>query len=228
MGSSLSHTWSLAQEEQFYLIWPLLLSLLLARRVRLGALLLMCAVLSSMSAIWIVIAHEVYGPTLRVAFGSDMRSFGLLLGCTLAIAFAMPAWRSRLSRLCGKAVIPTLSVLFILVAWLHTNLYGRFTITLGFTFVDIAAATIIAHLLLGSTVLRDVFALKPVVWIGQRSYGLYLYHFPVITFALATRRFHHLGNGASRMVFMLVTPVHSQRSRTDSSNSLSAAREDVL
>ncbi len=175
----LNHTWTLAQEEQFYLIWPLVLLLLFRRRMQRRAVVrVLCvalgAVLAYRALAWLLFEPEslYYQPTARAD--------GLLVGCLLGLfahrlrAGLPPVWNRRLAwaaTAAGCAVV----VISLLVSMYTPALYlGLFTV------VDVCAAVVVASVYAGATtpVLR-LLALRPLRYAGRISYGLYLYSFPV-------------------------------------------------
>jgi len=175
----LNHTWSLAIEEQFYLLWPLALGLLLAKmaRVQLGWLLVMLAFAIGIlrAIIWLLL--EV--PAIR--FVTPLRADGLLLGAALACALPILAPRVRgWLRSPIPAIVATIG-LGIGVATLReieAPLYlGGLSVVLG------AAAVLLGHVELAPDgVLARILATQPLPAIGRISYGLYLFHFPVALF----------------------------------------------
>ena len=185
----LNHLWSLAIEEQFYLVWPfiLLLGVKVVRekplpsgvRPRLAVATLALALVS------VIGMAAVYRPSLdpsRVYYGTDTRAFELLFGAALAMV-----WPSRrLSPRIAAGARNTLDglgvaglVVIALMIW-QTGQYSSFIYRGGFVALSIATVLVVAALAHPASRLGPVLGWKPLRWIGVRSYGIYLWHFPVI------------------------------------------------
>ena len=207
LSSFLAHTWSLALEDQFYLVWPLTLSLLLGRRTGRKGLLTLMATVSVLAAVWRVVVEAAQGPSDRVIFGSDTRALGLLLGCTLAFAYADERWRPRLARAVTPVAVPVFALLVIGIAWLKTSDSQGRTMQFGFTIVDIAGLLLISHVLLGRSILHRILGSKPFLWVGQRSYGIYLYHYPIHLYVSGPNRLYYFGTALSQEPIRIFAPV---------------------
>ena len=184
----LNHLWSLAVEEQFYIVWPLVL-LVLARYVREIDLrptrprLALCILgLAAVSTVLMAVLFHPGSDPSRVYYGTDTRASGVLLGAALAIV--APPWLMR-RRVAPGAVqsltlIGAVGLAGLTLMMLQTTEFSPFTYRGGFVVVDLLTlAVIIALVHPARTIWAKVFAFEPLLWIGRRSYGIYLWHWPV-------------------------------------------------
>jgi peptidoglycan/LPS O-acetylase OafA/YrhL len=178
----LDHLWSLAIEEQFYLIWPLILWLLIlrlnGRRARVTATL----ILAALSALAMALEYSPGDPSL-VYYGTDTHASALLIGAALALAFplatvmSLPAAQVR--RLDAAGVVG-----LVLLAWAAGHFSGndRAVYPAGLILAAVGAAGLVAAAA-GTGVIAAMTSLPPLRWVGIRSYGIYLWHWPVIALA---------------------------------------------
>jgi peptidoglycan/LPS O-acetylase OafA/YrhL len=170
--------WSLAVEEQFYLVWPLLILLVLAVRSRPARVFIVLAIAVASAAAMTILAAA--GDPTRVYYGSDTHSFGLAIGAALAILHRdWPASTGRLARRVLPA-LSALSVLGIIAIALLLPESAPLTYHGGLALVAVLTVLVIAGAVVspGSPV-SAALDWHPLRWIGERSYGLYLWHWPV-------------------------------------------------
>ncbi|MGZ4780190.1 MAG: acyltransferase family protein, partial [Thermoanaerobaculia bacterium] len=180
-----SHTWSLAIEEQFYLLWPLGLLLILRaitttrRRV---ATIVTAIVASIALRTGLAITS---GMAMRSYVGIDTRADGLLMGCLAAFLVRWDVLpRTLLLRRTIQVVsIAAVAFLLVMIGTIHSPsayvLYGLPT-------VGLAAALVLFSLFYAPiSLMRRLLEAAPLTWLGRRAYGVYLWHFPFIVLPLA-------------------------------------------
>jgi peptidoglycan/LPS O-acetylase OafA/YrhL/lysophospholipase L1-like esterase len=216
LPSTLQHTWSLSIEEQFYLLWPLLLGGVLLRtsagRARpqpaplRRALVVTLATAAASAALMAALYHPGDDPS-RVYYGTDTRASALLLGAVLAIGLTLRADRLRLVRAGAaatgtgdppritayrQAVLPevlgwagagALAVLWTRASGDSPGLY-RGGMLLGELGAALAIAAVVLH---PRALLARVLSWGPLRRLGMVSYGVYLWHGPVLGFVTAAR-----------------------------------------
>lgn len=179
--SLLQHFWSLAIEEQFYLLWPPLLLLGLARLSRrtIGLLALIAALVSG---ILMAVLFDPHADHTRIYYGTDTRAMPILIG--VALAFVWPTmWGARaLSPRVARVLslvggVGLLIVAFAMTSWTD---YDQFLYRGGLAIVALGSALLIASASHPASLTGKLLGATPLVWIGSRSYGIYLWHWPVM------------------------------------------------
>ncbi len=189
--SPLLHMWSLAVEEQFYVLWPVVAILVLRRgtamlrRVALGGALLSTGLLALLSLLG--------SSNERLYYGTDTRMTALLVGA--AFATLITPFGAGSSREAGPertqrvaSVLGSIAAVLLLVALLFVN--GQSTVLYrgGFLLVALLVAVLLASALLAPQgPMSRAMSFRPLVAVGRISYGLYLWHWPVYLFLSAER-----------------------------------------
>ncbi len=181
----LDHLWSLAIEEQFYLVWPLIvwcvIVRLAARRTRVTCALIGAAV----SALVMALQYTPGGDPSAVYYGTDTHASALLIGAALALACplrmlaAIPASHNRRLDMGGVIGLAAL-------AWAAGHFSGGDPVVypLGLLLAALGAAALVAAAA-AKGVIAAITSWRPLRWVGVRSYGIYLWHWPVIALSTA-------------------------------------------
>jgi peptidoglycan/LPS O-acetylase OafA/YrhL len=175
--SPLEHTWSLAIEEQFYLLWPLVVAAVLRLRGR-RALFRVTLLFAALSMAAMLVLFDPKQPN-RAYLGTDTRAAGLFLGALLALRLDVSTALSGPRRTALDA-LGLLALLGLGVAW--TTLPGdhAFLYRGGFWLTELGVLVLIACATSGREgLVARALSVPPLRWLGTLSYGAYLWHWPV-------------------------------------------------
>ena len=165
------HTWSLAVEEQFYLIWPVVL--IIASRWGRTALIVQCIVLLIICNVWRAHLWADGSAPIRIYAGFDTRFDNLLIGCLLALVPIPSPFRKAMAKYVWLPLVAML-VITLSLEW-NSSAYQ-----LGMIIPCLFAAWILVAVLTDpDSQLSKTMQFRPVNYVGRISYGYYLWHFPV-------------------------------------------------
>ena len=182
--SALEHLWSLSIEEQFYLFFPLLAAGVLAQRTRVSAVRLVLG-LALVSTVLRLVLYEPGADPSRIYFGTDTRLSGLLLGVALGLFWTPNRLRPHATRRFTLTMDLVAVAGALVIAWYAFGLdeHRAPAFQGGFTAVQLATLAVLAVAVYPApTVTARLLSTGPLRWVGQRSYGIYLIHWPVIVF----------------------------------------------
>jgi len=177
----LSHTWSLAIEQQWYAVWPLIIfAFLRLRRGSPRVLLVTTLVLAAASAILMAWLHKAGSEPSRAYYSTDTRGQSLLIGSALAILLAQHGPIRSTVRGLALQLVALACAGAVVWAWFAISLNDNFLYRGGFLLLALAVAVVIAAIVQPKAqLLGRLLALPPVRGLGLISYGVYLWHWPV-------------------------------------------------
>ncbi len=184
--SQLRHLWSLAVEEQFYIVWPVAFGLG-ARVLRLRWLWCVVVGVAALSVVWMAILFTPGDEPSRVYFGSDARAFTILIG--VAAAFVWRPWRwtgaaAGVGRgaalgylLDALAVAALIGIGAIMAVGRH---WSEWMYPWGLLATSGAAMALVACVIRPGSLIGRGLEMAPLRWLGERSYSIYLWHWPAL------------------------------------------------
>ena len=170
---ALRHTWSLAMEEHFYLIWPPVLLWLLKTGCSKRVLFALTVSLALAICFHRAMLFQFGLSPARTYYGFDTRADSLLIGCAAGMAVSWGLLR-------GMSRLNMLGIALIVVTAIGTDFASPKLHAGGFTILAATTALLLINLVLTDKgTLHTVLESKLLVWVGRISYGLYLWHYPM-------------------------------------------------
>lgn len=201
--SPIGHLWSLSIEEQFYILWPLVLVIGLKFSRRRGKLLTWILACAAVSALAMALIYVPGTDPSRVYYGTDTRVFALFIGAALAVVWPSQKLDYKISGMVrhGLDIAGGLGLILLIVLVNQVNEFDNSLYRGGFLVISIITAVVIAVIAHPASRLGWIMGCKPLRWIGKRSYSLYIWHYPVII--LTNPDLNTDGSSTIRITFQL-------------------------
>ncbi|WP_353097664.1 acyltransferase family protein [Tissierella praeacuta] len=200
--SPLKHIWFLAVQEQFYILWPLILVVVLRNTKKTKKISSIIFIGALLSATLMGILYDPAADPSRIYYGTDTRAFELLIGSFLAsISVNKKPFTKEVSKK-QRNELKLLSIITFSIFIFSTIFIDEYNSSLyrgGLFLFSLNTALLIACVCHPKGILGPILSWKPLRWIGTRSYGIYLWHYPIMVLSTPI---YEIGNPSYLRVFI--------------------------
>ncbi len=203
--SPLKHIWFLAVQEQFYILWPLILIIGLKITKKIDKLSRVIFIGALLSAILMGILYNPTADPSRIYYGTDTRAFELLIGSFLAAVLANKKPFTKEVSKKQKNELKLISIIsfsIFIFSVVFVDEYNSFLYRGGLFLFSLNTALLIACVCHPKGILGTILSWRPLRWIGTRSYGIYLWHYPIMVLSTPI---YEIGNPSYLRVFFQLT-----------------------
>lgn len=182
--SPFTHLWSLSIEGQFYLFWPIILTVLWVVIRKKQPIFDIIFVAAFFSALMMAFLFKEGQDPSRIYFGTDTRMFSILLGAGLAVIWPSSLLKAKIVNT-SRIILDVIGLLSLLtIIWMFFSMSGESDLTYhgGMFFFSLISMILIATVAHPGADMNKLLTNPVFSWLGKRSYGIYLYQYPVMIF----------------------------------------------